>query len=82
MINTKAILNCLDEMKTSIEGRLFTSVTKNNAISNQLVSFRAIYLTGEGSFMDDFLDKYTQLKSKMDASFIPLNTNGIQSLEI
>lgn len=75
-VNTKALIDCLLSMKQSIGRLLFDVVTKNDTISNQLESFRAIYLTGQGSFMDEFLEQQAKLKLKMDASFVPINVNG------
>ena len=80
-VDTVAILDCLLSMKKSIGGLLFDSVTRKNVLSNQFLAFRAIYLTGKGSFMDDFFEQQARLKEKMDASFVPININGKFSLE-
>lgn len=79
-VDTVAILDCLLSMKKSIGGLLFDSVTRKNVLSNQFLAFRAIYLTGKGSFMDDFFEQQARLKEKMDASFVPININDLNQV--
>jgi Gamma tubulin complex component N-terminal len=74
------ILGLISDLEASVGNLLFKSVTSKDQISNHLLAFRAVYLAGQGIFLEELIEEEMLLKKRMSSALLPLDCGDLNHI--